>query len=73
MKTHPGIAAQMFTALAEAGVNIDMISTSSIRISCVIARAQAETAVRALHDSFGLSSDQVTAEAAPAFDEADQR
>lgn len=65
MKTHPGVAAQMFTALADAGVNLDMISTSSIRISCVIARDQTEAAVRALHDSFGLSNDQVTAEEAP--------
>lgn len=55
MRTHPGIAAQMFTALAEAGVNLDMISTSSIRISCVIDAAQAEVAVLALHDSFGLA------------------
>jgi aspartate kinase len=55
MKTHPGVAAQMFRALADAEVNIDMISTSPIRISCVIAQAQVEDAVRALHDHFGLS------------------
>jgi len=65
MKTHPGVAAQMFSALAEAGVNLDMISTSSIRISCVISRDQAEQAVRALHESFGLAKDQVLREAAP--------
>jgi aspartate kinase len=55
MKTHPGVAARMFRTLADAGVNIDMISTSPIRISCVIARSQAEEAVRALHDAFGLA------------------
>jgi aspartate kinase len=69
MKTHPGVAAQMFTTLADAGVNLDMISTSSIRISCVIAGEQTETAVRALHESFGLSTKQVVAEIAPACGE----
>lgn len=58
MRTHPGIAAQMFRALADAGVNLDMISTSPIRISCVIEAIQAPTAVRALHKSFGLSADE---------------
>ncbi len=66
MKTHPGVAAKMFTTLAGAGVNIDMISTSSIRISCVIALDQVETAVRALHEGFGLAGDQVAAVSAPA-------
>lgn len=65
MKTHPGVAAQMFRALAEAGINIDMISTSSIRISCVVGGDQAERAVRALHDSFGLADEDVTVETAP--------
>lgn len=54
MKTHPGVAAQMFRALSEAGVNIDLISTSTIRITCVVDARQAEAAVRALHASFGL-------------------
>jgi len=62
MKTHPGVAAQMFSALAAANVNIDMISTSSIRISCVISGDQTEEAVKALHDSFGLSEDQLAVE-----------
>ncbi|MBS3974998.1 MAG: aspartate kinase [Actinobacteria bacterium] len=62
MKTHPGVAAQMFSALAAANVNIDMISTSSIRISCVISGDQTEEAVRALHDSFALSEEQLTVE-----------
>lgn len=67
MKTHPGVAAQMFSALADAGVNLDMISTSSIRISCVISRDQTEKAVRALHDSFGLADEAVRAEVAPGW------
>jgi aspartate kinase len=65
MKTHPGVAAKMFESLASAGVNIDMISTSSIRISAVISEEQAEEAVRALHATFGLSDDAVTADQAP--------
>jgi aspartate kinase len=65
MKTHPGVAATMFRALADAGVNLTMISTSSIRISCVIEAAQVERAVRALHTTFGLDSEAVTAEVSP--------
>ena len=55
MKSHPGVAADMFDALAEAGVNIEIISTSSIRVSCVIRAADVERAVRAVHDRFGLA------------------
>jgi aspartate kinase len=65
MKTHPGVAATMFRALADAGVNLSMISTSSIRISCVIDAAEVETAVRALHSTFGLDTDSVAAEVSP--------
>ena len=65
MKTHPGVAALMFRTLADAGVNLDMISTSSIRISCVISAEQVETAVRALHDAFGLAEHSVKAESSP--------
>ena len=54
MKTHPGVAAEMFEVLAREGINIEMISTSSIRISCVVAARDVEPAVRALHDAFGL-------------------
>jgi aspartate kinase len=54
MKTHPGVAAEMFTALADAGVNIEMISTSTIRISVVVRMQDVETAVRAVHERFGL-------------------
>jgi aspartate kinase len=54
MKTHPGVAATMFETLADAGVNIEMISTSSIRISCVVREDKLETAVRSLHEAFKL-------------------
>ena len=66
MKTHPGVAAKMFSTLAEAGVNLDMISTSPIRISCVISAEQVTDAVRSLHQAFELSVDEITAETAPA-------
>ncbi len=56
MKTHPGVAATMFEALADEGVNIEMISTSSIRISCVVRGSDVERAVRALHDRFELEN-----------------
>ena len=62
MKTHPGVQADMFAALAEAGINIEMISTSSIRITCVIRAADVERAVRALHDRFALSDQAVVRE-----------
>ena len=55
MKTHPGVAATMFEVLAKEGVNIEMISTSSIRISCVVRSGDVERAVRALHDIFELA------------------
>ncbi len=54
MQTNPGVAATMFETLAAAGINIMMISTSAIRISCVVAQGQAETAVAALHAAFEL-------------------
>jgi aspartate kinase len=54
MKSHPGVAAEMFDALASEGVNIEMISTSSIRISCVVRAIDAERAVQAIHTRFGL-------------------
>ena len=54
MRTNPGVSATMFETLANAGVNIEMISTSTIRLSCVIAGDQVETAVQALHTAFGL-------------------
>jgi aspartate kinase len=57
MKTHPGIAAKMFETLANEGVNIEMISTSTIRISCVVAEEDVERAVRSLHATFGLDKE----------------
>ena len=54
MRTNPGVSATMFETLAEAGVNIEMISTSTIRLSCVISADEVETAVQALHTAFGL-------------------
>ena len=63
MKTSPGIAARMFRVLADNGVNIHMISTSTIRVSVVVSSSEMEKAVRALHTAFGLDSG--TAYAAP--------
>lgn len=54
MKTNPGVAAAMFTVLADNGVNIEMISTSTIRISCVVKTVDLEVALRAVHGRFGL-------------------
>jgi aspartate kinase len=54
MQGTPGIAALMFRALAEAGINIEMISTSEIRITCLVARDQVEKGVRTLHKAFEL-------------------
>jgi aspartate kinase len=56
MKSSPGVTAQMFETLTAHGINIEMISTSSIRISCVVAAEKVGEAVRALHTAFGLDS-----------------
>ncbi len=56
MKSHPGVAADMFDALADESINIEMISTSPIRISCVIRRADGERALRLIHDRLGLDT-----------------
>ena len=58
MKSHPGVAADMFDALAEAGINIEIISTSTIRISCVIRASEVERAVRAVHERFQLLAEE---------------
>jgi aspartate kinase len=55
MRSHPGVSATMFETLAGAGINIEMISTSSIRISCVVRADRVEEAVRILHAAFELS------------------
>lgn len=56
MKSHPGVAAKMFGALADAGINIEMISTSEIKIACVIKESDIDEAVRVLHNKFNLSN-----------------
>jgi aspartate kinase len=63
IKSNPGVAADMFDALAAEGINIDMISTSSIRISCVIRAADGDRAVRAVHQRFGLDGATLDEEA----------
>ncbi len=63
IKSNPGVAADMFDALAAEGINIDMISTSSIRISCVIRAEDGDRAVRAVHQRFGLDGATLDEEA----------
>jgi aspartate kinase len=52
MKSHPGVAAKVFRVLADGGINIEMISTSTIRISCVVQGSDVNRAVQVLHDAF---------------------
>jgi aspartate kinase len=61
MRTHPGVTGRFFAALASAGVNIEMISTSEIRLSVVVDQEQVDTAVTATHRAFDLDSDEVEA------------
>jgi aspartate kinase len=56
MKSNPGVAATMFEVLAGEGINIEMISTSAIRTSCVVRAGQIEQAVQSLHTAFGLDT-----------------
>ena len=62
MRSHSNVATQMFSALAKEGINIHMISTSEIKISCIIDAKYTELAVRALHDAFDLDKPVVTEE-----------
>lgn len=55
MKTHPGVTATMFEALAKENINVEMISTSPIRISCTVRESAVDDAVRVLHEAFGLA------------------
>ena len=55
MRSHSGVAARMFKALGDAGINIHMISTSEIKISCVVDASRGEEALRVVHDAFELS------------------
>jgi aspartate kinase len=52
MKSHPGVAAKMFQVLAELGINVRMIATSPIKVSCVVSRDRVAEAVSALHEAF---------------------
>jgi aspartate kinase len=61
MRSHPGVSAKFFGALADAGVNLELISTSEIRISVVCRDTDVDVAVRAVHDAFDLGSDQAEA------------
>jgi len=62
MRSHPGVAAKVFSVLGEGGINIEMISTSPIKISCVIAADRVPDAVSALHEAFELGADAVRKE-----------
>ena len=62
MKTHPGVAAKVFSTLGREGINIEMISTSPIKISCVVRGDRVAQAVRALHETFELGEDDIRAE-----------
>ncbi|MCL1980830.1 MAG: aspartate kinase [Proteobacteria bacterium] len=64
MRNHPGIASTMFQILAKEGINMMMVSTSEIKVSCIIAEKYTELAVRALHDAFALDKDNLPAEEA---------
>jgi aspartate kinase len=65
MRSHPGVAARVFRVLADEDLNIEMISTSPIKISCVIPRDRVESVVRALHSAFALSGEGTIAEEQP--------
>ena len=61
MRSHPGVSATLFRSLGEAGINIDMISTSEIRISVVTEQSRLDDAVRVIHTAFGLDAEQTEA------------
>ena len=62
MRNHPGIASTMFQVLAKEGINMMMVSTSEIKVSCIIAEKYTELAVRSLHDAFALDKDNLPLE-----------
>jgi aspartate kinase len=66
MKSHPGVAVTMFEALAEQNINIEIISTSSIRISCIIRATDVDRAVGAIHSRFEMADEAVLREVHPA-------
>jgi aspartate kinase len=62
MRSHSGVAAKMFSVLGQAGINILMISTSEIKVSCAIDEKYTELAVRVLHDAFELDKESIKEE-----------
>jgi aspartate kinase len=62
MRSHAGVASKMFAVLAKEGINIEAITTSEIKISCVVEKKYGELAVRALHTAFGLDEGTVEEE-----------
>ena len=58
MQSHPGVAARMFTCIGKKKINIDMISTSEIKISCVVRKNEGKEAVRAIHQEFELDKEE---------------
>jgi aspartate kinase len=62
MRSHPGVAAKMFRTLAGAEIDPRFISTSPIKVSCLVARTDVERAVRALHEAFALGSEALPEE-----------
>lgn len=58
MQSHPGVAAKMFTSLGQAGINIEMISTSEIKISCAVKKKEGRKAVKVLHRAFELNQER---------------
>jgi aspartate kinase len=60
MRSHSGVASKMFSALANEGINIHMISTSEIKISVIVDKAAAEKALRSMHKAFGLHDTKKT-------------
>nr|WP_291317160.1 ACT domain-containing protein [Desulfuromonas sp.] len=62
MRSHSGVASKMFQTLSQEGVNIQMISTSEIKVSCVVDAKYTELAVRVLHEAFGLAKKDVKPE-----------
>lgn len=58
MQSHPGVAARMFTCMGKKKINIDMISTSEIKISCVVRKEKGKEAVRAIHNEFELEKEE---------------
>jgi aspartate kinase len=69
MRSHPGVAAKVFQTLGEEGINIEMISTSPIKISCVIAAERVTDAVKALHAAFELGADAIRPEGSGGTDQ----